>query len=49
MKIGIIGTGNVGSALGRGFAAQGHSVTFGVRDAGSADVKKLAPISPLSC
>lgn len=31
MKIGIIGTGNVGSALGRGWAQAGHEVVFGSR------------------
>ena len=32
MKIGIIGSGNVGSALGKGWARKGHSVMFGARD-----------------
>ena len=32
MKIGIIGSGNVGGALGKGWARKGHSVIFGVRD-----------------
>src|SRR2546428_271301 len=31
MKIAIIGTGNVGTALGRRWAAAGHQVTFGSR------------------
>ena len=31
MKIAIIGTGNVGSALGSGWAKQGHNVIFGSR------------------
>ncbi|HET9212340.1 MAG TPA: NAD(P)-binding domain-containing protein, partial [Thermoanaerobaculia bacterium] len=31
MKIGIIGAGSVGGALGRGWARAGHEVTFGVR------------------
>lgn len=31
-KIGILGAGNVGETLGRGWAAKGHSVRFGVRD-----------------
>jgi 8-hydroxy-5-deazaflavin:NADPH oxidoreductase len=31
MRIGIIGAGNVGSALARGWAAKGHEVVFGVR------------------
>lgn len=32
MKIGILGTGDVGQALGRGFAALGHDVKMGTRD-----------------
>ena len=32
MKIGIIGAGNVGGALGRGWVANGHEVKFGVPD-----------------
>jgi predicted dinucleotide-binding enzyme len=32
MKIGILGAGNVGATLGRGWAAQGHDIVFGVRD-----------------
>lgn len=31
MRIAIIGTGNVGSALGKGFAATGHRVVYGSR------------------
>jgi 8-hydroxy-5-deazaflavin:NADPH oxidoreductase len=33
MRIGILGTGDVGKALGRGFAALGHEVKMGSRDA----------------
>jgi len=33
MKIGILGSGDVGKALGRGFIALGHSVVMGSRDA----------------
>lgn len=33
MNIAIIGTGNVGKALGTSFAAAGHTVTFAARDA----------------
>jgi 8-hydroxy-5-deazaflavin:NADPH oxidoreductase len=33
MKIGIIGIGNVGAALGKGWAKKGHQVVFGVRNA----------------
>lgn len=32
MNVAILGTGTVGIALGKGFAAQGHSVVFGSRD-----------------
>jgi 8-hydroxy-5-deazaflavin:NADPH oxidoreductase len=31
-KIAIIGIGNVGSALGHGLAAKGHTITYGLRD-----------------
>jgi len=40
MKIGIIGAGNVGGALGKGWAKKGHTVRFGVRD--SSDPKLSA-------
>jgi predicted dinucleotide-binding enzyme len=36
MKIAVIGTGNVGSALGGSFARSGHGVTFAARDAAKA-------------
>jgi hypothetical protein len=36
MKVAIIGTGNVGSALGGTFARAGHQVTFAARDAAKA-------------
>jgi hypothetical protein len=32
MRIGILGSGDVGRALGRGFAARGHEVKLGTRD-----------------
>ncbi|MBV8246516.1 MAG: NAD(P)-binding domain-containing protein [Candidatus Eremiobacteraeota bacterium] len=32
MKIGILGSGDVGKALGRGFVAEGHEVTIGSRE-----------------
>lgn len=38
MKIGIIGAGTVGGTLGRGWAAKGHEVFFGVRDPSKAEV-----------
>ncbi|HKW43170.1 MAG TPA: NAD(P)-binding domain-containing protein, partial [Thermoplasmata archaeon] len=31
MKIGILGSGDVGQALGRGFASRGHDVKIGSR------------------
>jgi len=37
MKIGIIGTGNMGRALGLRWARAGHQVLFGSRDQGKAD------------
>ncbi len=33
MKIAIVGAGNVGGTLGRGWAQHGHEIIFGVRDA----------------
>ncbi len=39
MKIGMLGSGVVGQALGRGFAALGHDVMMGSRDPGSETVK----------
>lgn len=41
MNIGIIGAGNVGSALGAGWAKAGHQIKFGVRDASKPDVVAL--------
>ena len=42
MKIGIVGSGNVGGALGSRWAKLGHEVVFGTRHPGSGDVQKLA-------
>ena len=42
MKIAVIGAGNVGSALGRAWAENGHEVYFGVRDPGEAQSSGLA-------
>ena len=39
--IAIVGAGNVGTALGRGFAARGHAVTYGVRDTTDARYAEL--------
>ena len=41
MKIGIIGSGNVGGVLGTRWAKAGHQVTFGSRDPGAADMQQL--------
>ena len=41
MKIAIIGSGNVGGALGVGWAGKGHEVTFGVRKVSDADLGRL--------
>src|SRR3954464_3631884 len=41
MRIGIIGAGSVGGALGSGWARAGHEVTFGVRDTSDPKVQKL--------
>jgi NADPH-dependent F420 reductase len=39
--VAIIGTGNVGAALGRRFAENGHTVVYGSRDPDAADVREL--------
>lgn len=41
MKIGIIGAGNVGSALGTGWVRAGHAVMFGVRNPADKKVQGL--------
>jgi predicted dinucleotide-binding enzyme len=41
MQIAVIGTGSVGSTLGRRWAEAGHAVSFGVRDKQDADAKAL--------
>jgi NADPH-dependent F420 reductase len=43
--VALIGTGNVGAALGRRFAEQGHDVVYGSRDPGDADVRSLVDIT----
>jgi 8-hydroxy-5-deazaflavin:NADPH oxidoreductase len=42
MKIGIIGSGNVGGALGGRWAKLGHEVAFGSRNPQGSDVQQLA-------
>jgi predicted dinucleotide-binding enzyme len=44
MKIAVVGAGNVGSTLGKGWAGKGHEVTFAVRD--PADPKHAKLIGP---
>lgn len=41
MKIGILGGGSVGGALGAGWAARGHEILFGVREAAAPDMREL--------
>ncbi|MBV9970849.1 MAG: NADPH-dependent F420 reductase [Xanthobacteraceae bacterium] len=41
MKIAMIGAGNVGRALGTGWAKAGHSIIFGVRDVDKPELKRL--------
>ena len=42
MKIGIIGSGNVGGTLGTRWAQAGHDVIFGSRNPGSDEIRQLA-------
>src|SRR5271166_3255078 len=41
MNIGIIGAGNVGSTLGKRWAAKGHAIKFGVRNSADPKLKEL--------
>jgi predicted dinucleotide-binding enzyme len=41
MKLAILGAGNVGGTLGKGWAKKGHTVVFSVRDAADAKVVAL--------
>ncbi len=41
MKIAIVGTGQVAAALGKGWAARGHMITFASREPGSERVQAL--------
>jgi len=41
MKIGILGAGNVGGALGESWARRGHEIVFGVRNPGTDEVRAL--------
>ncbi len=44
MKISIIGSGNVGTALAQGFLKAGHQVAFGVRNVSSAKSEKASAL-----
>jgi NADPH-dependent F420 reductase len=44
-RIAIIGTGNVGGALGQRFAELGHTIIYGSRDPTRADVRELVAAS----
>lgn len=46
MNIGILGSGNVGGALGKGWAKRGHSVVFATRDPNSEKAKALLAATP---
>jgi predicted dinucleotide-binding enzyme len=39
MRVGVLGTGNVGQAIGRGFIALGHEVKMGAREAANEKAK----------
>ena len=41
MRIGIIGAGNIGGTLGKGWMKKGHSVKFGLRDASASKLDEL--------
>ena len=43
--VAMIGTGNVGAALGRRFAENGHTVVYGSRDPSAADVRELVAVT----
>lgn len=42
MKIGFIGTGNVGGALAKSLGAKGHSIYLGARNTSSTELKEIA-------
>lgn len=46
--VAILGNGDVGVALGKGFAANGYEVVFGTRDAGSEKSRKALAAVPAS-
>lgn len=46
MRIGIIGTGNIGGTLGRRWSARGHQVGYGTREPDAERVQALLAASP---
>lgn len=46
MKIAMLGAGNIGATLGKKWGAQGHEVTFGVRDVTAAKYEALLESMP---
>jgi predicted dinucleotide-binding enzyme len=48
LKIGILGSGNVGGALGRVWAAKGHDIAFGKRGASNAEAAASAQVVVLT-
>ena len=47
MNVGILGTGDVGKALGRGFVTLGHAVKMGARDGRNEKAVTKRPISKM--
>jgi 8-hydroxy-5-deazaflavin:NADPH oxidoreductase len=45
MRVGVLGTGVVAKALGKGFAATGHDVRYGTRDPGSDKARALGAVT----
>jgi len=43
--VALIGTGNVGAALGRRFAEHGHKIVYGSRNPAAADVRELVMVT----
>ncbi len=48
LRIGILGSGNVGGALGRLWAAKGHDVVFGKRGASNREAASSSPVVVLT-